>query len=73
MADSTFNVNIESEIISFILHNTLQYRVINDDIDFRYTTLECQDIAIRSGDVEIEIFNSYSDEQYCNRLKALLF
>ena len=33
--------------LAFILHNTVQYRLIDGDIDRRDTTLECQDIAVR--------------------------
>ncbi|XP_069962582.1 uncharacterized protein, partial [Bactrocera oleae] len=45
--------------LAFILHNTVQYRLIDDDIDRRDTALECLGIAVRSGDVELEIFNIY--------------
>ncbi|XP_069961970.1 uncharacterized protein [Bactrocera oleae] len=45
--------------LAFILHNIVQYRLIDGDIDHRDTTLECQGIAVRSGDVELEIFNIY--------------
>ncbi|XP_054088729.1 uncharacterized protein LOC128922414 [Zeugodacus cucurbitae] len=45
--------------LAFILHKTMQYRLIEGDIDRRVTSLEYQGIAVRSGDVELEIFNIY--------------
>ena len=43
----------------------MQYRLINVDIDRRDTTLECQGIAIRSGHVELEMFNIYIPPVAC--------
>ncbi|XP_049318515.1 probable RNA-directed DNA polymerase from transposon X-element isoform X1 [Bactrocera dorsalis] len=40
--------------LAFILHNTVQYRQIDEDID-----------TIRSGDVELEIFNIYIPPVTC--------
>lgn len=46
--------------LAFILHSMVQYRLIDRDIDCRDTTPECQGMAIRSGDAEPEIFNTYT-------------
>ncbi|XP_069968578.1 uncharacterized protein Dyrk3 isoform X2 [Bactrocera oleae] len=51
--------------LAFILHNTVQYRLIDVDIDRRDSTLEFQGIAVRSGDVELEIFNIYIPPVTC--------
>lgn len=56
-------VKIASEIMVvakpsfYITHSNIVFRLIDGDIDSKRTTLECQGIVIRSGDVKLEIFN----------------
>ncbi|XP_053969088.1 uncharacterized protein LOC128870451 isoform X3 [Anastrepha ludens] len=45
--------------LAFIVHHNVQDRLIDEGIDRRDSTLECQGIAVRSGDSELEIFNIY--------------
>lgn len=40
---------------AFILHNTVQYRLIDGDINRSDTTREYYSIAIRSADAELEV------------------
>ncbi|XP_053968961.1 uncharacterized protein LOC128870372 [Anastrepha ludens] len=51
--------------LAFIVHHTVQYRLIDEGIDRRDSTLECQGIAVRSGDSELEIFNVYIPPVTC--------
>lgn len=43
--------------LTFIVHHTAQYRLINEGIDHWDSILEWQGIAVRSADTELEIYN----------------
>ncbi|KAM7361982.1 LOW QUALITY PROTEIN: uncharacterized protein ACRADG_012848 [Cochliomyia hominivorax] len=45
--------------IAFIIHNTVQYRALSLDLTSRDQYLEIQGIAVRSGDVDLELYNVY--------------